>query len=214
MSARLPCVALALGLALIALGLSAPASAAPAWRIDSVSNTTAAPGGTHTFYVQITNVGDADADGASEPIVVAGTLPSGMTVARAEGGLVNAEVKWDCSAIVPGTQSFSCTDATETLPARLAAASQRVLTFQAAVDQGATGTLTSSFAVTGGGAMASATASTVDPATISATPPPFGVDAFDGTVVDAAGGRSPRPAGIRTRRRCRSTSTRSTIPAR
>jgi hypothetical protein len=178
--------ALLLCAAAVALALaSSPAAAAPVWRLDVVSNTTAAPGGTQTFYVQITNVGDAGADGASDPIVVGGTLPSAMTIIRGGGS------GWDCSGVVPGAQAFSCVDASGTVPAS-SAGGLRVLIFQAAVGAGAAGTLTSSFTVTGGGAAPTAT---VDPVRISEQPPPFGVDAFDGTVMGEAPGSVYTQAG-------------------
>jgi uncharacterized repeat protein (TIGR01451 family) len=152
---------------------AAPAPA-PAWRIDVASNTTAAPGATHTFLVQVSNTGTAVADDASDPIVVSGTLPDGLSV------LAGPPREWDCSALVPGQRTFSCTSAS----GPVGAAGFRALRFQATVEGDAAGTLTSAFSVSGGGAPA---ASTVDPVAIEATPRPFGVDAFDGTVTDAAG---------------------------
>jgi uncharacterized repeat protein (TIGR01451 family) len=180
------------GLALVALAARAtPAlAAAPAWRLDVVSNTTAAPGSIHTFYVQVTNTGDAAASGASDPIIVAGRLPSGMSIAGATAP------GWDCSDLLPGAQAFSCRDASNTIPAN-SAAGFRVLTFQAAVSPSAVGTLTSSFTVTGGEELGEPVpaASTVDPLTIADVPPPFGVEAFDGTVLDAAGAPYTRAGG-------------------
>jgi hypothetical protein len=52
--------------------------------------------------------------------------------------------------------------------------------------------MTSSFQVSGGGM---ASASTVDPTTITTTPPGFGVDAFDGQVTDSDGGPFTQAAG-------------------
>ena len=167
----------ALLLVLIFVGVAAaPAGAAPAWKLDVVSNTTAAPGSTHVFLVQLTNTGDEEATGVDDPILFTGTLPSGLTVLGGEGG------GWDCSSIVPGSQTFSCR-----YPGTVFETSFTVLRVEAAVSPQASGTLTSSFAASGGGAAPSADASTVDPVAIEATPRPFGVDAFDGTVSDAAG---------------------------
>lgn len=171
-------VVLAVGLLALALGSPSPALAAgPAWRLDVVSNTTAAPGAIHTFLVQVTNTGDAAASGAGEPIVVRGEFADGLTFVGGSGD------GWDCSGAVPGEVTFSCADATATI----APGGFRLLTLTASVDAAAVpgATLTSSFAAMGGGAPA---ASTVDPVTIATAPPPFGVDAFDGTVsADAAG---------------------------
>ena len=163
-----------------ALPAAAGADSPAAWRLDVLANTTAAPGATLTFYVQAANTGDTAASGASDPIVVSGTLPSGLTALGGSGG------NWDCSATVPGSQEFSCSDAVDTVGAQ----GFTTLTLQASVGSGAVlgSTLTSSFAVTGGGAVDGAAASTVDPVRVQAAPPGFGVAAFDGTVsADAAG---------------------------
>ncbi len=184
MSVRALLVAVAIALAAGALASTA-ATAAPAtpaaWRIDALANTTAAPGAVQTFYVQLTNTGGTAASGADEAIVVTGTLPGGLTAVGGSG-----RGAWDCSATVPGSQSFDCVDATDTI----APQGFTTLTLQAAVDPAAAlgATLTSGFAVSGGGAVAGAAASTVDPLTVAATPPGFGVAAFDGTVsADEAG---------------------------
>lgn len=174
---------LALGaLAVVLAALPAPAGAAApaAWRLDALANTTAAPGATVTYYVQVTNTGGTAASGASDPIVVSGALPQGLTAVGGSGH------DWDCSATVAGSQSLSCQDATDTIGAQ----GFTTLTVQASVASGARlgSTLTSSFAVTGGGADAGAAASTADTIGVAALPPGFGVAAFDGTVsADAAG---------------------------
>jgi len=177
--------------ALLALGALALAAALPpaaradappaAWRIDALTDTTAAPGATTTFYVQVTNTGGTPASGADEAIVVSGALPAGLTAVSGSG-----RGAWDCSATVPGSQAFSCQDAVDTI----AAQGFTTLTLQARVDGGATpgAVLAGSFAVSGGGADAGAAASTAAPLTVAAAPPGFGIAAFDGTVsADAAG---------------------------
>src|SRR5215212_7674310 len=68
-------VAMAFGVSLPCLATAA--SASPAWRIDALSNTTAAPGGTLDYLVQVTNVGDAPSDGGQVDLVA--TLPAGVT---------------------------------------------------------------------------------------------------------------------------------------
>jgi hypothetical protein len=68
----------------------------------------------------------------------------------------------------------------------------RTIRLTVAVDASADGSAISSFQISGGGA---ASASTVDPTTITATPPGFGVDAFDGQVTDFAGAPSTQAAG-------------------
>src|SRR6478752_2020261 len=68
-------VGIALGVGLLCSAMAA--AAAPAWRIDALSNTTAAPGATLDYLVQVTNVGDADSDGGQLDLVA--TLPAGVT---------------------------------------------------------------------------------------------------------------------------------------
>jgi uncharacterized repeat protein (TIGR01451 family) len=176
--------AVVLALALLAAWASA-AAAAPAWRLDVQADTTAAPGSTLTYSVQITNVGDAAADPASYPLTFTATLPSGVT---ALGGLTavsgDPTAGWDCSSVVVGAQSVTCEN---TGPqAALAAGGFMALTLDVAVAGDAAGVVTSAFALTGGDA-SEPSASTVEPTSVTSEPPSFGVDAFDGTVLDAAG---------------------------
>lgn len=176
--------ALLLSLALLG-ACASTASAAPAWRLDVQSNTTVAPGGTLTYVVQIANVGDAAADLAGHPLTFTATFPSGVT---ALGGLTAAgsdpTAGWDCSSLVVGAQSLTCENHTSQ-PA-LEAAGFMTLTLEVAVAGDAAGIVTSAFALSGGDASAPS-ASTVEPTTVTSAPPAFGADAFDGTVLDAAG---------------------------
>jgi len=178
-------------LALAALPAAAARAAAPAsaaWRIDAIANTTAAPGASTTFYVQVTNSGGTPASGAAEAIVVSGTLPAGLTAVGGSG-----RGGWDCSATVPGSQSLSCQDTTDTIGAQ----GFTTLTLQARVDPGAPpgAALTSSFSVSGGEADAGPAASTVAPLTVATAPPGFGLAAFDGTVSSDQAGTPYTQAG-------------------
>jgi len=176
---RLPAsLGLALLLALVAV---VPAAAAPAWRLDVLSNTTAAPGGTHTFVVQITNVGDATMSLATDPVTLSAAFPGGLS-ALGEPLVGAGEPRWDCPGFAAGASSLSCQLAVGTI----APSEFRTFSLEAAVDAGAAGVLTSSFEIAGG-APEIASATRVDPTRISATPPGFGVDAFDGEVVDGDG---------------------------
>ncbi|HEU4701978.1 MAG TPA: hypothetical protein VFS37_05795, partial [Conexibacter sp.] len=179
--------ALLLALVLLAAGASA-ASAAPAWRLDVQANTTAAPGGALTYVVQIANVGDAAADPASHPLTFTVTLPQGLTLL---GGLVRppnplepVNGGWDCAGLVVGAQSLTCEN--HTPQSAFAAADFMTLTLDVAVAGDATGVVTSAFSLAGGDASAPS-ASTVEPTTVTSELPSFGADAFDGTVLDAAG---------------------------
>lgn len=164
----------------IALGVSLPfaataAAAGPAWRIDALSNTTAAPGGTLDYLVQVTNGDSADSDGG--PVGLVATLPPGLTAVSTANE--SAGASFSCGSVA-GASVVTCTE-TGVVPAH----DFRTLRLRVDVAPDATGLLTSSFQVSGGG-LASAT--TVDPTRIAFTPPPFGVDAFDGQVTaDLAG---------------------------
>ncbi|MGN6189505.1 MAG: hypothetical protein ACTHOE_11435 [Conexibacter sp.] len=177
--------ALLLGLALLGAWAST-ASAAPVWRLDVQADTTVAPGGTLTYVIQIANVGDAAADPASYPLTFTAALPRGVTVL---GGLTAAGTSgstggWDCSGLVVGAQTLTCEN--HTPQAAFNPTGFMTLTLDAAVAPDAAGVVTSAFAVSGGDASAPA-ASTVEPTRVTTEPPAFGVDAFDGTVLDAAG---------------------------
>jgi len=179
--------ALLLGLAL--LGAWAPAAAAgPAWRLDVQADTTVAPGGTLTYVVQMTNVGDAPADSANHPLTFTAAFPSGVT---ALGGLTAPAIPplpenagWDCSSLVVGAQTLTCRNDVLTVPP--GASGFATLTLDAAVAPDAAGVVTSAFTLSGGDA-SEPRAGTVEPTTVTSAPPSFGVDAFDGTVLDAAG---------------------------
>ncbi len=186
-------VATALALALLvslALGAApAPAAAAaPAWRLDVQADTTAPPGSTLTYVVQMTNVGSSPFDPVSHPLTFTATFPSGVT---ALGGLTTLphpvlppNLGWDCSSLVVGAQSLTCENH---VPAfALGPVGFATLTLDVAVASDAAGVVTSEFTVSGGDA-AGPSAGTVEPTTITTAPPRFGVAAFDGTVLDAAG---------------------------
>jgi hypothetical protein len=173
-------------LATLTLAAGTAAAAAPAWRLDVQADTTAAPASTLTYVVQIANVGDATADPAAHPLAFTAALPSGVTAlgGLTVAGAVDPTGGWDCSGLVVGAQSLTCTNSSARLA--LAPAGFVTLTLDVAVAGDAAGVLTSAFALSGG-ADPEPSASTVEPTTITSDPPAFGVAAFDGTVLDAAG---------------------------
>jgi hypothetical protein len=178
---------------LLGVGVSA-AAATTAWRIDALGNSTAAPGGTLDYVIELRNVGDDFLFGGFEPISLTGTLPAGLTIVRGPDG-------WDCSTLVVGAQSFTCQDTSDffTTMAGSGVLAFRKLTVQVAVDPGASGVLTSGFAVAGGdqdGDPSTPAASTVAPVTITTAPPSFGIAAFDAQVTaDVAGTPYTQAAG-------------------
>jgi hypothetical protein len=173
---------------------AAPAFAAQAWRIDSLSDTTVAPGATFEYLVQVTNVGDAAMDGSE--IDVIGSLPSGIT---AVDGRLILDTNTDESNFVSctagdgvsplaGASDVRCVNSNP-LPG---SGSWQLLRLRVRVNLGASGPLKATFAVSGGGAAA---ASTVDPIQITSVPPVFGIDAFDGLLTDAAGDPTTQAGG-------------------
>ena len=175
-----------------ALGVGLPcsataAAASPAWRIDALSNTTAAPGGTLDYLVQATNAGGADSDGSQLDLVA--TLPAGVTAVSTANE--SAGVSFACTgpggSAVAGASVVTCT-ATGVVPGM----GFRTVRLTVAVAPDVTGSVTGSFQVSGGGI---ASASTVDPTRITAAPPGFGVDAFDGQVTDPDGDPFTQAAG-------------------
>ncbi|MFL5909757.1 MAG: hypothetical protein ACJ768_04205 [Gaiellaceae bacterium] len=179
-------LAVVAGAAIACLAAASPALAGPVWRIDSLSNTTALAGTDAEYVVQVTNVGDASTDGSQ--IVLTARLPPGMTVAGAKLEGRSSGNTYPCTAgdgvsPVVGAQDLRCVNP-DVVPRLGVNGNYQVLFLKVHVQSGVTGTLTSSFAVSGGGAVPD---STVDPTRVQDDPIEFGIDAFDGEVVDAAG---------------------------
>ncbi len=163
---------------------AAASAAGPAWRVDTLADSTVAPGGDLTYAVQLTNVGDAFTDGSQ--IVVTATLPNGMTGDSASSGSFQCTAD-DGVLPVAGATKVKCIASDFVNPG-----GQLRLFLSVAVDPGAAGVLTTSFATSGGGAPPDVTA---DPTRVTATAPPFGVDAFDGQVDAGAAGAPFTQAG-------------------
>jgi uncharacterized repeat protein (TIGR01451 family) len=184
--------ALLAGLALLSVGV-VDASAAPVWRLDSLANSTVAPGGTLEYSVQATNLGTAT--NGSE-VVLTAVLPPGFTAINAvlDSRIPNGPTgpgqtqSYPCTAgdgvsPVAGATQVRCGDSA-TVPAA-GEANFQVLRLTVAVDPVVEGTPTASFSITGGGAAAGA--STVDPTVVTPEAPAFGVDAFEMGVLGATG---------------------------
>jgi uncharacterized repeat protein (TIGR01451 family) len=160
----------------------APVLAAPVWRIDALSSTTVAPGGTLRYIVEARNVGDAATDGST--LKLTATLPAGVTAVSAQAIHLGVGVLAPCKAgdetsPVLGASSVACA-APEVVAAYGTVGSTHtvLLNLSVAVDAGASGTLRSQFEVSGGGA---GSASTVDTTQVGGLPG-FGVSAFDGLI--------------------------------
>jgi hypothetical protein len=178
---------------LVSLAFAGHAVASPAWRLDSASNTTVAPGGTLDYAVEAANVGDQATD--TSDIVFTATLPIGITAVDASIGGPNSVSSYSCTAgdgssPVAGASDVRCVDNDSVPPfgSGLSINNFQEMDLTVAVDSGVSGTLTSSFAVSGGGAPDPAT--TVDPVVVASEPPSFGFDAADAQFTDAAGNPS------------------------
>lgn len=163
---RLTLVATLATLATLLLATSAGAVPAAELHIESLSNTTASSGETFRQIVQVTNAGQSELQGGSFPIVLTGTLPSGLTLVSAEGPFGG------CTSTPTG---FSC-ERVESMQPKL----HETVTAQLAVDPGVEPgeVLTTVFRVEGGDP-SNPSATTADPIRVAAKPPPFGLDAFD-----------------------------------
>jgi hypothetical protein len=165
-------------------------AAAPAWRIDSVTDTTALPAGSITYNMEVVNVGSADTDGSLITTTI--DLPAHVTAVSALGPPTCTD---GVGGPVAGASTIKCTTTAHVL-ALIHGASDASLryTIVTAVDGTISigSTPTASFDVGGGGAVSHAT--TVDP-TLIGDPPRFGVNAFDGQVSADPAGSSLTQAG-------------------
>jgi uncharacterized repeat protein (TIGR01451 family) len=164
------------------LVIAASASAAPIMQVFSSSNTTAAPGSQVTYYLSVQNVGDEATLGE---LTLQARFPAGLTAVS------GTTFPWDCSGTTFPASTVTCTysgsqDPFKAQPPLEARATSLKLTVS--VDPGASGVLTSSFALSGVPGSNVTPVSTVDPITITPTLPGFGIDAFDSQVTaDTAG---------------------------
>jgi hypothetical protein len=176
-------LALLVGLALLLAAAASAVAAAPRLSIESLSNTTAASDGEpstfdHTYMLEVRNEGDALASDEAGQIVLSVDLPSEIGAIGA-GSLGGLGFPWDCSPeLTLGAHSFACRFTGGSIgtsgPDRHTA-----LALAVSLEAEASEIETATFAVSGGG---SPSASTVDPLQVSATPPPFGLDAFEVSV--------------------------------
>jgi hypothetical protein len=183
--------------AILLAATTASAIAEVRWKIDPISNTTAQPGDILSYRVQVKNSGTSSTDGS--PYALTAELPPGFTIADPSGPVSDPEnphhvsffgsslnfkmfavgvgvtpcTAIDGSPLLGGESEVKC-EGTEGVGAK-----GFVIAFLSVdVDPAAVpGTvLTARFHLSGGGG---ASVSTVDPTTVSAAPPPFGIDAFD-----------------------------------
>jgi uncharacterized repeat protein (TIGR01451 family) len=191
---RAAVTALACGLALV-LPAAAMASG-PILQVNSVADTSVAPGDQFTYHIDVMNPGDTDSAGETDLTV---QLPDGVTAvsARAENYTVHQPV--NCTAgdgsAVAGATSVLCRDPNP-IAARTGtgAGEGDKLSLLVQVDPSvpAPRTLTATIVESGGGAPTTRTAA---PILVTASPPAFGVAAFDGQVSSDQGGDPLSQAG-------------------
>jgi hypothetical protein len=180
------------------LTLTSTTMGAQTWRIDSASNTAVAPGDTLEYLVQPANVGDTDMDGSQIDVDVrldpALTAVDGVLLTNVSN---NFPTRVPCTAgdggPLAGASTVRCST-TEPLAAAINAQGidYIVLKLTVRADPLASGTLMSTFQVSGGGAPP---VRTVDATKVSDVPPGFGVDAFDGVATASPAGDPLTQAG-------------------
>jgi hypothetical protein len=193
-------LASALFVGLIAAFAPASAFAGPAWQIDSLAPSQAAPGEELLFSVDAKNVGDQITSG--EEIAISVTFPAGITAVAAEAFNWQEERVMTCTAgdgksPVEDEGTVVCRDSGRVAPSLssgFAAEQHEALELTARVSPsvGEGTRLTTRFSVSGGGA---APATFDDPVVITTAPTAFGVDAFDGQVASDAAGHPLSQAG-------------------
>jgi hypothetical protein len=187
--------------------VSASATTAPRWGVDSQANSSVAPGGRLLLLGAFSNLGEQPTS-AAEPIVFSVSLPAGMTVvdpadpgAAAAAGNATVSQYFGFGEGVPGSV-FPCTapdgapltggesglrcEFSDEVHRSVRAEEQSAfrLPLLVQVDPGASGILTARFQASGGGAVAD---STVDPTLVTEEAPRFGIAAFDGLAATGAG---------------------------
>jgi hypothetical protein len=165
--------------------MTSVASAGPVLDLMTLADTAAAPGGTIDYFVTVRSVGDQPTDGS--PLTLQVTFPAGLTATS-----VSPQTSWDCSGSPLPTLALTCTFGGIQDPSGGDGPRSSSLEITASVDPSASGTLTSSFALSGGGAP---DVLSPDPTQIDASTPGFGVDAFDAQVTANPAGDDYTQAG-------------------
>lgn len=192
-----------LGLCLVC-GVQASAASAAKWRIDSVTNTSAAPGSEFTFYIRLSAVGHEsippEIGGDSENCVQNAPPPADPAkcftlTARFPAGLKPlkghlAAPLGTCSA--PSGNEVTCSSPATVVNINPDGGEEYSAQFTVRAGKEAEGRLTSFFEVAGAEA---GTASTVDPTIVTPAEPQFGVDAFDALATENQAGAPLERAG-------------------
>ena len=65
--------------AVLALGSASAFAAEPWWHVDTISSPASQPGGESRLVLEVSNLGDAAANGSTDPIAIVDKLPAGVT---------------------------------------------------------------------------------------------------------------------------------------
>jgi hypothetical protein len=199
-------LAVTASLLLVASAAVVPAQAAvgPKWQIESIANTTAAPGSELGFTVKPFDAGDENIPpspggnhencipGAPAPadpakcFTVTAHFPAGL---KPIGATTEGPISGSCAAL---GASLKCSYPVYQEPLLKRTTTMFTINVRVRVGKEASGTLTSSFEVEGAEA---GSARTVDPTTITAAPAQFGLDAIDALSAEGPSGAAFSKAG-------------------
>ncbi len=167
------------------LGVSAVSASAtePWWHVNTVSAPASRPGGESTLVLEVSNLGDAAVDGATNPVTILDTLPAGVEPTHVQGagggsfhvGIFGIKQLIHCSF---STHAVTCTYA-----GPLLAYERFMIAINVRVQAGA-GTGVSHVSVSGGGA---APVTLEQALTLGETPPAFGFERYEITPEEEGG---------------------------
>jgi hypothetical protein len=151
--------------AVMLLVASAPVVAAPVWKLTSVANSSASPGGQIEYQVKVLNA-SADAANPADPITLNVDMPTALTA---------ADLSESCPEGYIGQSDFICTISPS--PGDLESRDAFDFTLTADIDPAAEGILTAKFTLSGGETQGPI--STMDPTVVDANPPGYDFSGFD-----------------------------------
>lgn len=176
----------------------AAAASAPVWSLVPRVATSVPSGGFLVYKVELLDrLGSAEEEAGPPRFTV--TLPAGLSLGSGAGEPLFEPFDnfgWECTGEAPGSQSLECVDPTDTLETRPPGTGTPTEIFTVRVAVAASlpdpTVLTARFALSGGGR---GSAAAIAPTTITAAPPTFGIDAFDGGFRASGGADVSQAAG-------------------
>ncbi len=176
------CLAVAV-LVLVAVGVSSAAAVEPWWHVNTISAPASQPGSPSRLVLEVSNLGDATANGLTNPVTVVDRFPAGVTPTHIypEGG-------GSFAVGIDGVKELiKCSSAAEvvtcTYPGPLLAYERFMINITVEVQPGA-GTGISEVSVSGGGAPPVVVRHAL---ALAESPPPFGVENYEITPEEEGG---------------------------